>query len=274
MIDLTLAQLPLYMHAYWKPAFEIGVFWFAYYLLFVYIKDSGMIQALKGLTILVVMFAVAHVMEFKTIRWVLSHVFQLSILGFIIVFHPELRRGLTRIGQSPLFRIFVKEQKLLDELVKAMLSMSSQRIGSLVAIEREMSLKPYTETGTPLDAVLTAELLMTIFMPNTPFHDGGVIVQGGRVSAVGCLFPLSQSQTISKALGTRHRAAVGLSEETDALVIVVSEETGIISIMNKGKMVRDLDEKGLRDALNELYAPITEKDKRRRIRFRRATDKS
>src|SRR3989338_1124589 len=160
---------------WWRPVFEMIVFWLAYYLLFVYIKDSGMVQALKGLIILVVFFFIAQILELKTIRWILSHLFQISIIGFIIVFHPELRRGLTRIGQSPLFKLFLKEARLVDEIVKSVISMSRNHVGALIAIEREVGLKPYIESGIALDGVLTSELLLTIFMPNTPFHDGGAV---------------------------------------------------------------------------------------------------
>ncbi|MBI3252776.1 MAG: TIGR00159 family protein [Candidatus Omnitrophica bacterium] len=240
---------------YGKPVFEIGVFWFAFYVLFVYIKDSGMAQSLKVVVFLVLLFFVAQRLELKSIRWVLSHLFQISVIGFLTIFQPELRRGLTRIGQSPLFKIFLKEEKMVDEVVRAVMTMSKNKIGALIAIEKEVSLKPYRETGTALDGVLTSELLLTIFMPNTPFHDGGVIVQGARVVAVGCLFPLSQSQKLSKVLGTRHRAALGLSEETDALVIVVSQETGTVSLVSQGKMTRDIDEEKLRAHLLELYEP-------------------
>ena len=155
--------------------------------------------------------------------------------------------------QSPLFKMFLK--KLVDEITKAIISMSQSKIGALIAIEREVGLKSYVESGIALDGMLTTELLLTIFMPNTPFHDGGAIIQGERVMAVGCLFPLSQSQKLSKTLGTRHRAALGLSEETDALVIVVSEETGVISLMSQGKVTRDIDEGSLRQHLIELYQP-------------------
>ena len=205
------------IHQYWKPVVEIGVFWFVFYLFFVYIKDSGMMQALKGILFFVGLFFVAQALEFRSIQWILSHLFQISIIGFLIIFQPELRRGLSRIGQSPLFKIFIKEEKIADEIVRAVVSMSKNRIGALIALEREVSLKPIIESGIHLDGVLTSELLMTIFMPNTPFHDGGVIIQGNRVVAVGCLFPLSQSQKLSKVFGTRHRAGLGLSEESDAL---------------------------------------------------------
>lgn len=239
------------IHLYWKPVVEIGVFWFVFYLFFVYIKDSGMIQALKGILFLVGLFFIAQALELRSIRWILSHLFQISIIGFLIIFQPELRRGLSRIGQSPLFKIFIKEEKIADEIVRAVVAMSKNRIGALIALEREMSLKPTIESGIPLDGVLTSELLMTIFMPNTPFHDGGVVIQGNRVVAVGCLFPLSQSQKLSKVLGTRHRAGLGLSEESDAVVIVVSEETGIISLMMQGKVIQDVDEEKLKQLLFE-----------------------
>ncbi|MBI4431919.1 MAG: TIGR00159 family protein [Candidatus Omnitrophica bacterium] len=253
--------------AYWKPGLEIGVFWLAFYILFVYIKDSGMVQSLKTVVLLVLLFFVAQVFDFKVIRWVLAHLFQISIIGFLIIFQPELRRGLTRIGQSPLFKILLKEEKIVDEMVKAVTGMARNKTGALIAIEREVSLKRYMETGTALDGVLTAELLLTIFMPNTPFHDGGVIVQGARVVAVGCLFPLSQSQKLSKNLGTRHRAALGLSEETDALVLVVSEETGVISVMSGGKVNRDVDEDKLKQELLELYEPSEAPARRQRPFF-------
>ena len=235
----------------WKPFIEIAVLWFVFYLIFVYIKDSGMMQALKGIFILVALFFFAQALELKSIQWILSHLFQISIIGFLIIFQPELRRGLTRIGQSPLFKIFIKEEKIVDEVIRAVVFMSKHRIGALIALEREISLKPYIESGIPLDGVLTSELLMTIFMPNTPFHDGGVIIQGNRVVAVGCLFPLSQSQKLSKVLGTRHRAGLGLSEETDSLIIVVSEESGIISLMVQGKVIQDVSEEKLKEMLFE-----------------------
>jgi diadenylate cyclase len=240
---------------YWKPAVEISVFWFAYYLLLIYIKDSGMAQALKGLVLIIALFFLSEFFRFETVSWILYHLFQLSVLGFLIIFQPELRRGLTRIGQSPLFKLFLKEERLVDEIVKAVFLMSKNRVGALIAIEKEVSLKPFAESGIALDGILSSELLITTFMPNTPFHDGGMIIQAGRVVAVGCLFPLSQSQKLSKMFGTRHRAGLGLSEESDALVVVASEETGHVTLMSQGKVVRDVDEEKLRTELLELYQP-------------------
>lgn len=254
MLSILTQALHL-LELYWKPIVEIGVFWFVFYLFFVYIKDSGMVQALKGILFFVCLFFIAQGFELTSIRWILAHLFQISIIGFLIIFQPELRRGLARIGQSPLFKLFIKEEKVANEIVRAVGSMSKNRIGALIALEREMSLKPFIESGIPLDGVLTSELLMTIFMPNTPFHDGGVIIQGNRVVAVGCLFPLSQSTKLSKVFGTRHRAGLGLSEESDAIVIVVSEETGVISLMVEGRVTQDLDEEKLKELLFEEPTP-------------------
>ncbi len=239
----------------WKAIIEIAAFWFVFYLLLVYIKDSGMMQALKGLALLVIFFFVAEFLGLKSIRWIFSYLFQISIIGFLIIFQPELRRGLARIGQSPLFKSFVKEEKVADEIVRAVTSMSKSRIGALIALEREVSLKPQIESGILLDGVMSSELLITIFMPNTPFHDGGVIVQGNRVVAVGCLFPLSQSKSLSKSLGMRHRAALGMSEETDALVIVVSEESGSVSVMNGGKIFHGVDPEKLKEQIYAINRP-------------------
>jgi diadenylate cyclase len=211
-------------------------------------------------------FFIAHIFELKSIRWILAHLFQISIIGFLIIFQPELRRGLARIGQSPLFKSFLKEEVVMDELIKAVTFMAKNKIGALIAIEREMSLKPYMESGIALEGLLTKEFLITIFMPNTPSHDGGVIIQGNRIMAVGCLFPLSDSPKLSKTLGTRHRAALGLSEETDALVIVVSEETGIISLVVQGKITRDMDEEQLRKFLFELQQKNNPKSKKNLLR--------
>ncbi len=244
-----------FIQLYWKPVVEISVFWFVIYLLFVYIKDSGMVQALKGLVFLLIFFFISEILGLKTIRWIFSYLFQISIIGFLIIFQQELRRGLAKIGQSPLFKSFVKEENIADEIVRAVSQMSKSRIGALIAIEREVGLKLQVESGIQLDGILSAELLQTIFAPNTPFHDGGIIVQGNRVAAVGCLFPLSDSQKISKALGMRHRAGLGMSEESDALVIVVSEETGAISIMKNGKIFQAIEPERLKEEVSFITQP-------------------
>jgi diadenylate cyclase len=183
-----------------------------------------------------------------------------AIPVLVIIVQPELRRALVRLGQTRIFGIFLKgaTEGMVDEIVSAAFRMSRRKIGALIAIEREVGLQNYVERGTKLDAVVTSELLSTIFFPGSDLHDGAVIIQKERVAAAGCLFPLSDNPNISNVLGTRHRAALGISEETDAIVVVVSEETGLVSFAQRGKLERPLDVDQLRALLVKYYAQLEE----------------
>jgi len=236
----------------WKYMLEISILWAFYYMLLVFIQDTRAVQVIKGLIILVVVFVITEQLQLAVINWILTKVFTISVIAFLIIFQPELRRGLARIGQ---FSMFSKEQMMLDEIARAAVLLSKKRIGALIAVEREIGLKAYIESGVHLDSQVTSELINTIFMPNTPLHDGGIIIQGSRIVAAGCLFPLTQSQHIPKTLGTRHRAGVGLSEETDAVVLIVSEETGAISIATGGKLTKSISEEELHSVLTNMYRP-------------------
>ena len=239
----------------WKPCVEIGLFWAAYYVLLRFLRTTGGFQILKGLVLLFVFFIITRALRLETITSLMGEILPISVIAFLVLFQSELRRALTRIGQNPIFKLFLKEEKLIDEIVKSMSALAKKKVGALVAIEREISLKQYAESGILVDGVVSFELLSTIFMPNTPMHDGGVIVQGSRVQSAGCLFPLSQNPRISKTLGTRHRAALGLTEETDALVLVVSEEMGTISIAEKGELKSGIDTEELHRRLAALFLP-------------------
>lgn len=240
---------------YWKPCVETALFWYAYYQLLIFLKSTGALQVLKGLFLVFVFFIVVQLLGLTTIARLMNQILPISVIAFLVVFQNELRRGLTRMGQSRMFKIFLKEEKLVDEIVKAATVLAKKRIGALIAVEREMGLKAFAESGVPVDAVVSFELLSTIFMPQTPLHDGGVILRGSRIESAGCLFPLSQNQQISKLLGTRHRAALGLAEESDAVVVVVSEETGVISIAERGELVQEVSADALRERLMRLYRP-------------------
>lgn len=239
----------------WKAVLEIGFIWVLIYFMIRFLQGTRAVQVLTGLIILVIIFNVAKILELSTINWVLTKLFAVGVLAFLILFQPELRRGLARIGQNTVFNPFLKKGGTVDEVAEACQRMSKIKRGALIAIEREAGLKNYIESGIPLDAKISAELLMTIFATNTPTHDGAVIIEGDRISSAGCLFPLSQNPTLSRTLGTRHRAAIGLTEETDAVCVVVSEETGAISVSVYGKLTRDLDEEGLKRVLKSLFRP-------------------
>lgn len=239
----------------WKAILEITFIWVLIYFMIRFLQGTRAVQVLTGLIILVIVFNVAKILELSTINWVLTKLFAVGVLAFLILFQPELRRGLARIGQNTIFNPFLKKGGTVDEVVEACQRMSKIKRGALIAIEREAGLKNYIESGIPLDAKISAELLATIFATNTPTHDGAVVIEGDRIASAGSLFPLSQNPTLSRSLGTRHRAAIGLTEETDAVVVVVSEETGAISVSVYGKLTRDLDEEGLNRVLKSLFRP-------------------
>lgn len=232
-----------------KIALEIAIFWWVIYAILLFIKGTRAAQLLKGLIIIVLLFFLAQKLGLTAVSWILTKILALSVIGFLIIFQPEIRRGLARIGQ---FGIFTAKEQVVDEIVKASIWLSERRIGAIIAIEREVGLGSYIESGVHLDSKVNSDLLTTIFMPATPLHDGGVIIQLDRVVAAACLFPLAQESHLARQLGTRHRAAIGLTEETDAVVVVVSEETGAISIVVGGKLTRDLSKESLTKVLTNL----------------------
>ncbi len=234
-----------------KIAFEIAILWWVIYGILLFIKGTNAAQLLKGLIIVVILFFAASRFGLSAVSWILAKILAISVIGFLIIFQPEIRRGLARLGQ---FGMFTAKEQIVDEIVKAAVWFSERKIGAIIAIEREVGLGSYIESGVHLDSKVTSELLTTIFTPNTLLHDGGVIIQLDRIVAAGCLFPLAQDSQIARQLGTRHRAAIGLTEETDAAVVVVSEETGAISVVVGGKLTRDLSKESLTKILaNLLY---------------------
>jgi diadenylate cyclase len=236
-----------------KPFIEIAIIWTILYYLILFIRGTRAVQLLIGLGILFLASFVAQQLNLGTINWVLTRVFAFGAVAFLILFQPELRQGLARIGQRHFFGGVNQGERSIDHVVRAVGELSRKKIGALIALERTIGLGSYTEDAISLDAVVSSYLIETIFMPNTPLHDGGVVIQQDRISACGCLFPLTQNLSISKTLGTRHRAALGLAEETDAIAIVVSEETGKLSIAADGKLRLNQEVGDLRRELVKLY---------------------
>ncbi|MFH1778564.1 MAG: diadenylate cyclase CdaA [Candidatus Omnitrophota bacterium] len=254
------------MFIVWKPVIEIAILWFVIYRLLAFVKGTRAVQVLRGIIIVIIIFFLTQKLGFDVINWIFAKLFALSVIAFLVVFQPELRSGLARIGREKVFGSFITEERVIEEIAKSASMLSKKKIGAILAIQREVNLEPYMESGVTIDSNVTSELLNTIFMPNTPLHDGGIIIHGDRIIVAGCLFPLTQNPDISKLLGTRHRAAIGLTEETDAVCVVVSEETGAVSVANAGKLTRDLDRERLINHLRALlYRP--KKEKRPRIKF-------
>ncbi|MDX9916412.1 MAG: diadenylate cyclase CdaA [Gudongella sp.] len=231
------------------------------YKLFTLIRETRAEQLIKGIGILLILTKISEWQELYTINWILSNAMTVGTLAILIVFQPELRRGLEYIGRSRFFSKSLIEirtesmSKVVDEIVEATASLSRQKIGALMVLERQTGLNELLETGTRIGGAVSSDLLINIFIPNTPLHDGAVIIKDDIIKAAACFLPLTDNSNISKELGTRHRAALGISERSDSLSIVVSEETGAISIAENGTISRYLDAKTLRQILLEMYKP-------------------
>jgi len=242
-----------------KMLVEICILWFAYYGILIFARGTRGVYVLRGIILITSLFIITKILRFERINWIFTKIFALSILAFLIIFQQEIRRGLANIGQRRWSRFFLRESEMIKEVTAACFLLSNKKIGALIAVERETRLENYIESGIEMDAKVNAELIMTIFMPNTPLHDGGIVISGERVAAAGCLFPLTQNPKVATALGTRHRAALGLSEETDAIVVIVSEETGGVSVAISGRLTHDLDRESLERVLSNLYRPDKKK---------------
>lgn len=254
-------------HDYIKDAIDILIVTYIIYHLILLVRGTRAVQLLKGILVLVVIWAVSTWFDLYTLKWLMNQMFTFGVLAVFIIFQPELRRALEQLGRGKLFgRTSADEEefsKEIGEIIKAVNYLSRRKIGALIVFERDTGLNEYTESGIPVQSVITSQLLINIFIPNTPLHDGAVIIQGHRISAAACYLPLSENPFISKELGTRHRAAIGVSEVADAVSIVVSEETGQISLAIDGQVVRNINEESLISKLYEEIGPQSgQKDKR------------
>jgi diadenylate cyclase len=233
---------------------DIALVWFVIYKLIMLIRGTKAVQLLKGITVIIVVRILSSLLKLHTLEWLMDQALTWGFLAIIIIFQPELRRALEQLGRGSLFsRSGMQEETEQDNIVnsitKATEYMAKRRIGALISVGRETGMGDYIETGIFMDAQVSSELLINIFIPNTPLHDGAVIMQGDKIKAAACYLPLSESPFISKELGTRHRAALGISEVTDSVTIVVSEETGQISLTKNGELHRDLKLEQLKEML-------------------------
>jgi len=227
----------------WQPAVEILILWFVIYHIILFFEGTRAIQVMRGIIILLLAFFISGRLNFQVLNWLLTKLFGISVIATLIIFHPEIRQGLARLGQRKIFGSTLREKEIdsmLKEIAQASETLSRNKLGALIAIEKNDPLTEYIETGVLLDARLSSDLIEAIFTPNNPLHDGGLIIQHGRIIAAGCLFPLTQNQDLSRVFGTRHRAALGLSDETDAIIVIVSEERRDISLVYQRKLYRDL----------------------------------
>ncbi len=239
----------------WQDIADIAIVAFIIYRLILLIRGTRAMQMVLGIAVIIVAYFAARELEFMTLYWLLGTFLSSLFLIIIIVFQRDIRRALTSVGKTPFSRTTDDATVMIEAVVAAAAEMSRRRIGALIVIERETGLKDYFESGQPIDALVSKELLLSIFHTASPLHDGGVVIRGDRLAYARCLMPLSKNPYISKRLGTRHRAAIGISEETDAVVIVVSEETGAISLVQHGAITTNLDETSLRNRLGAIFSP-------------------
>ena len=239
----------------WKPVIEIVILWFVIYQIMLFFEGTRAIQVVRGIIILLAAFFLFQKLELGVLDWLLTRLFAISVIAILIIFQPEIRVGLARLGQRQLFAASIREEELdymLKEVVNAAEELSRDKVGALIVIEKDDPLNAYIESGVLIDARICVDLIRTIFTPNSILHDGGLIIQHGRVAAAGCLFPIAQSQDLSRVFGTRHRAALGLSEETDAVIVIVSEERQDISLVHRSKMYKDLSKAEMLMKIKEI----------------------
>jgi diadenylate cyclase len=242
-----------------KVVVEVAIFAVGFYVVLRFLWATRGSTLLKGLGLLLglgvlVISVMIRVFELDRVAWLVEQLAPSVVLGLVVVFHPEIRRAIVQLGDVRVFRTFFRrDARVVPRLLRAVARLSKERIGALIAIERDASLSELTENGITIDAELNSYLIESIFFPKSALHDGGVVVRDDRIVAASCLFPLSQNPDVDKRLGTRHRAALGLAEETDAFVLVVSEETGKISTASGGALNFDLTLEQLEEQLDELY---------------------
>ena len=247
----------------WTDIIEIVIIAFVIYNVMVWIKNTKAWVLLKGIIIVVIFALIAYILNLKTILWIAGKTISVGIIALVIIFQPELRRALEQLGRKKIlfghFRFNDGREKgerfsskTAEEIVRACFDMGAAYTGALIVIEQDMVLEEYEKTGITVDGLVTSQLLINIFEHNTPLHDGAVIIRGDRVVAATCYLPLSDNNNLNKALGTRHRAGVGISEVTDSMTIIVSEETGKVSVAVGGELIHDIDADSLRNKLEYL----------------------
>jgi len=250
--------MDIIFNIYWVKTFllpfiDIVIIAAVIYKIYMMISGTRAIQVVKGLALIIFAAWFSHFLHLETVSWLLNQLIQVAVIAVIILFQPELRRMLTKVGQSRFIGLFFKENiTIIDTLAFAVEELSNKQIGALIVVESNVGLKTYIESGIYVDAVMSKDLLFSIFRKESPLHDGAVILRRERIIAAKCILPLSERQDLIEGYGTRHMAALGLAEETDAFVIVVSEETGKISVAWNGRIEMGLSIKRLKEQLNQL----------------------
>ena len=238
----------------WRSGIEIGILWLVIYHGYLYFRGTRGAKVLTGLALaLLTLIFVSQLLRLEVILWLIRSITAFLAVALVVIFQPELRRALAAIGSHHIFSTTTQNRETIEVIADMVFDLSNRQFGALIAVERDINIGAFAESGVPIDCELTPELVVTIFQPKTPLHDGGLILRNDRILAAACIFPVSQREDLDRNLGLRHRAALGLSEESDAVTIVVSEETGIVSICHRGKIERNFDPESLKLRLGQLF---------------------
>ena len=247
---MTFAQV---LRDHWKATLEIAILWLVIYYTWKSFRGTRGAKVLTGLAVIfLTVWLVAQFFQLQVIGWLLGYLSAFLVFALLIIFQPELRRALAALGTHRLFGSVTQSRETIDELAEITFELANRQLGALLAIEVEQSIESFAESGVKLDCQLSSELVVSILFPKTPLHDGGIIIRNDRMIAAACIFPVTQRVDLDRTLGTRHRAALGLTEESDAVVIVVSEETGIVSICHRGTIERNFDRETFTRRLGEF----------------------
>lgn len=249
---------------YLSDLIDILIVSFIFYQLLLLLRGTRAVQLVKGISVVVLLWIISRYFELRTVTWLIENLFSVGVIAIIVIFQPEVRRALEQIGRGGFFsryRVIREEEvnRLVGEIAKAVQYLSANHVGALIVLEQKTGLSDYIRTGVTLDAEVSSELIRTVFATNTPLHDGAIIIQESKITAAGCFLPLSESTKISKGLGTRHRAGLGMSEISDAIVIIVSEETSAVTIAHNGILESNLSHESFVSHLFQLLNPKTDK---------------
>ncbi len=237
----------------WRSPVEIAILTVVIYYSYLYFRGTRGAKVLTGLLVLLLTFTlVSQLLQLQVIYWLIRSFTAFLAIALVVIFQPELRRALAALGSQHVFATATQNRETIELLTEAAFELSNRQFGALIALERDTNIHPMAETGVKIDSELSPELLVTVFHPKTPLHDGGVIIRNDRVLAAACVFPISQRHDLDRNLGLRHRAGLGITEESDAIAIVVSEETGIVSICHRGRVERNFDPDGFKRRLGQL----------------------
>jgi len=243
-----------FIRASWRSAIEIGIIWVVIYNGYLYFRGTRGAKVLTGLALaLLTLIFVSQLLQLEVILWLMRSLAAFLAIALVVIFQPELRRALAALGSHHIFNSTTQNRETISVISEMVFDLSNRQFGALIAIERDINIGAFAESGVAIDCELSPELVVTIFQPKTPLHDGGLILRNDRILAAACIFPVSQREDLDRNLGLRHRAALGLSEESDAVTLVVSEETGIVSICHRGKLERNFDPESLKLRLGELF---------------------